>query len=53
MDRFATDMVKYLAEGKIKTKEHMLVGIDKAPEGFVRMLDGNKFGKMVVKVDEE
>lgn len=53
MASFPTDMVTWLAQGKIKTKEEVVTGIDKAPEALVRMWKGEKFGKMVIKVDEE
>ncbi|KAJ6447281.1 NAD(P)-binding Rossmann-fold containing protein [Purpureocillium lavendulum] len=48
---FGADMVTWIASGKIKTKEDVVVGIDNAPEAMVRMWNGDKFGKMVLKVD--
>ncbi|KAI9705214.1 MAG: hypothetical protein M1820_005361 [Bogoriella megaspora] len=50
---FGNDMVTWIAEGKIKTKEEVVTGIDKSPEAMVKMWSGDKFGKMVVKVDED
>jgi len=50
---FGNDMVTWIAEGKIKTKEEVVTGIDKSPEALIRMWRGDKFGKMVVKVDED
>ncbi|KAI1393105.1 NAD(P)-binding protein [Hypoxylon trugodes] len=50
---FGTDMISWICQGKIKTKEEVVVGISNAPEAFVRMLRGEKFGKMVLKVDDD
>lgn len=52
MPTFARDMVTWIAEGKIKTREEVVEGIDKAPEAMFRMFNGDKFGKLVVKIDE-
>ncbi|CAJ2506361.1 Uu.00g004910.m01.CDS01 [Anthostomella pinea] len=49
---FGADMFRWLVEGKIKTKEEVLVGMDRAPEALIRTFQGDKFGKMVLKVDE-
>lgn len=46
-------MVAWLAQGKIKTKEEVVAGVDEAPEALVRMWKGEKFGKMVIKIDED
>ena len=46
-------MITWLKEGKIKTREEVVAGIDKAPDALVRMWKGEKFGKMVIKVDED
>jgi len=46
-------MVTWLASGKIKTKEEVMVGIDNAPEAMIRMWNGDKFGKMVLKIDTD
>lgn len=49
---FAKDMVTWLAEGKIKTKEEVAVGMDNAAEALIKVWKGDKFGKMVLKTDE-
>ncbi|MEE1544632.1 MAG: NADP-dependent oxidoreductase, partial [Alphaproteobacteria bacterium] len=33
-------------------REDVLDGLDKAPEGLIGLLQGNNFGKLVVKVAE-
>ncbi|KAK8061766.1 NAD(P)-binding protein [Apiospora phragmitis] len=48
---FGRDVLTWLAEGKIKTKEEIVQGLDSAPAAFNRMIRGDKFGKMVLKVD--
>lgn len=37
----------------MKTKEKVLVGIDRAPEALTRVCSGDKFGKMGLKVNEQ
>ena len=39
-----------VASGKVKTKEYIADGLDQAPDAFVGMLNGDNFGKTVVKV---
>ncbi len=48
---FAKDMTGWLKDGSVKYKEHMVEGLEKAPEAFNQLLVGGNFGKMVVKVD--
>lgn len=50
---FARDMVTWIAQGKIKTREEVVEGIAGAPEAMVRMFNGDKFGKIVIKVDRD
>lgn len=47
---FITDVGGWLAEGKIKYKEHMVEGLENAPEAFLGLFKGANFGKLVVKV---
>ncbi|KAI0025584.1 hypothetical protein F4780DRAFT_768354 [Xylariomycetidae sp. FL0641] len=53
MASFGRDMLRWIAEGKMKFKSEVVVGMDKAPEAIIRMWMGDKFGKMVLKVDED
>lgn len=50
MPQFIADMGKWIAEGRIKWKETVLEGIEKAPEAFIGLFRGENFGKMVVKL---
>ncbi|NND68402.1 MAG: NADP-dependent oxidoreductase [Halioglobus sp.] len=47
---FTEDMTGWLADGKIKYKEHMVEGLENAPEAFLGLFRGANFGKLVVKV---
>ena len=47
---FRKDMMGWIADGSIKYKEHMVEGLENAPDAFVQLLDGGNFGKMVVNV---
>lgn len=47
---FVRDMTGWLKDGSIKYKEHMVEGLETAPEAFNQLLVGGNFGKMVVRV---
>ena len=47
---FETDMLKWLSKGKIKFKETIYTGIEKAPKSFIDLLKGKNTGKMLVKI---
>ncbi|MEO2279629.1 NADP-dependent oxidoreductase [Pseudoalteromonas pernae] len=51
-EEFAKDMHQWVNEGRIKYKEHLIEGLENAPEGLNDVLNGRNFGKMVVKVNE-
>jgi NADPH-dependent curcumin reductase CurA len=44
------EMARWLSEGKIKTREDITVGLERAPEAFIGMLQGKNFGKTIVQV---
>jgi NADPH-dependent curcumin reductase CurA len=50
---FMRDMSAWLGAGKIKYREDVLDGLQKAPEGLIGMLRGDNFGKLIVKVADE
>ena len=42
-----------VADGRIRYREDIVDGLDKAPEAFIGMLEGRNFGKAIVRVDGE
>jgi len=47
----AKDMATWIAQGKLKAKEHVVVGIDNFPETLLMLFNGDNFGKLVIKVE--
>ncbi|RHZ47769.1 hypothetical protein Glove_567g25 [Diversispora epigaea] len=47
------DLSKWLQEGKIKKNEHIINGLENAPESLVKLFQGVNVGKLVIKVNEE
>ena len=43
-------LVELVAAGKLKTRESVLEGIEKAPQGLIGLLKGENFGKQLVKL---
>ncbi|MGH6873236.1 MAG: NADP-dependent oxidoreductase [Rhizomicrobium sp.] len=50
MPAFIADMGKWIAAGKMKWRETVLEGIDRAPEAFIGLFKGDNMGKMLVKL---
>ena len=53
VERYPTamrQMSEWIRAGKIKYREDIVEGIDKAPRAFIGMLRGENFGKMLVKM---
>ncbi len=50
MGQFLGDMAKWKAAGKMKWRETIADGIDKAPDAFIGLFKGENFGKMLVRV---
>ncbi len=49
----AAEMAQWLAEGKLKSKEHIVEGIERFPEALNMLFTGENFGKLIVKVADE
>ena len=47
---FAAEVGAYLRDGRLRAKETVVDGLDRAPEAFIEMLRGGNVGKMIVKV---
>jgi NADPH-dependent curcumin reductase len=49
---FHRDMTQWVKEGKVKSREDVVHGLENAPTAFLGMLEGRNFGKLVVKVSD-
>ena len=49
---FFKAMSTWLAEGKIKFREDLVIGLEAAPEAFVGLLKGRNFGKLVIQLNK-
>ncbi len=47
---FLRDMSQWVREGKVKYKEFVTDGLERAPEAFMGLLKGANFGKQLVRV---
>ena len=47
---FQRDMNGWLREGRVKYREQMIAGLENAPQGLIGLLQGENFGKLVVRV---
>ena len=48
-----SDLGQWLNQGKIKYALEVVEGLENAPKAILKLFDGNKKGKLVVKVSEE
>ncbi|MGD2132898.1 MAG: NADP-dependent oxidoreductase [Maricaulaceae bacterium] len=48
--QFHRDLAQWVREGKVKWRETVLEGIEKAPEAFLQLFEGGNVGKMLVKL---
>ncbi|MFA0113828.1 NADP-dependent oxidoreductase [Vibrio sp. 10N.261.46.E11] len=51
-NEFATQMTEWLSQGKMHYREHLVEGLDEAPQAFMGLLEGQNFGKLVIKTNE-
>jgi len=49
----AAQLAEWLADGTVRTRQHVLEGLDRAPEALVRLFRGEHLGKLVVRVHDE
>ena len=47
---FLRDVSAWLREGRIKYREDVVDGLEKAPRALIGLLRGENFGKMLVRV---
>ncbi len=56
MNRFAESamaLAQWLAQGKLKYRVEIVDGLDNAPAAMARLFDGDKRGKLMIKVSDE
>jgi NADPH-dependent curcumin reductase CurA len=53
MGAFQQDMQAWLREGRVRYREELIDGLESAPRGFIGLLKGDNFGKLVVRVAED
>jgi NADPH-dependent curcumin reductase CurA len=46
------EMAGYLKDGRMKSREDVVEGLDAFPEALARLFTGENFGKLVLKVAE-
>ena len=49
-EQFLSEMVPWIQQGKIKSRETVVDGLDNAIDAFLGLFTGKNFGKMVVKI---
>jgi NADPH-dependent curcumin reductase CurA len=50
---FVKTMGGWLAEGRVKTREDRVDGLENAPKALIGLLEGRNFGKLIVRVSED
>ena len=51
-NEFAKQMSQWLSNGQIKYREQMVDGLESAPKAFIGLLEGQNFGKLVVRIND-
>jgi NADPH-dependent curcumin reductase CurA len=49
-DEFLQNMLPWVREGRVKSKEDMVDGLENAAEAFIGLLEGKNFGKLLIRV---
>jgi NADPH-dependent curcumin reductase CurA len=49
----AAEMAGWIADGKLKAREHVVEGIENFPETLMMLFRGENFGKLVLKVSDD
>jgi NADPH-dependent curcumin reductase CurA len=50
---FERDMRAWVRDGRVKTHETIVHGLDRAPAAFLTLFTGEKLGKLIVQVSED
>ncbi|WP_086968186.1 NADP-dependent oxidoreductase [Vibrio coralliirubri] len=51
-NEFAVQMTEWLSQGKMHYREHLVEGLENSPQAFMGLLEGQNFGKLVIKTNE-
>jgi len=49
-DDFTRDMSGWVRQGRVKYREDVVEGLERAPAAFIGLLQGRNFGKLIVRV---
>jgi NADPH-dependent curcumin reductase len=52
-DAFLEEMSEWVANGQVKLREDIVVGLENAPRALIGQLEGENFGKLVVKLTND
>lgn len=53
LPEFLREATAWVGEGRLRYREDVVVGLDQAPAAFIGLLEGQNFGKLLVKVGED
>jgi NADPH-dependent curcumin reductase len=51
-EEFLESMHSWVHAGKVKVREDLVAGLERAPRAFIAQLEGGNFGKLVIRVAE-
>ena len=50
---FVREMSGWLASGEVRYREHVVEGLEQAPQGFIDLMRGANFGKVIVRLAQD
>ena len=50
---FLAECAAWIKEGRIKYREDIVDGLDQAPRALLKLFEGTKFGKLLVRVSPD
>ena len=50
---FLRDVGQWIADGRIKYREHRVAGLENAPKTLIGLLKGENFGKVIIEVSDD
>jgi NADPH-dependent curcumin reductase CurA len=50
---FLRDVGRWIRDGRVKFREHVVDGLENAPEAFLGLFSGKNFGKLLVRVSSD